>query len=70
MSIYDDLLRFNRGLLARVEHDIATLSPIARRAAAVDVKLIQDQFEVCQARLDIWYGRAWELHALWLDPEG
>ena len=34
MSIYDDLLRFKRGLLARIERDLATLSPIARMAAS------------------------------------
>jgi two-component system response regulator ResD len=23
-----------------------------------------------QARLDLWYMRTWDLHGLWLDPEG
>ncbi len=34
LSIYDDLLRFKRGLLARVERDLPTLSPIAQSAGS------------------------------------
>jgi hypothetical protein len=70
MSIYSDLLRFKRGLLARVERDLPTLSPIAQRAAAEDFQIIRDQLEGYQARLDLWYGRVWELKGLWLDTEG
>jgi DNA-binding response OmpR family regulator len=70
MAIYGDLLRFKRGLLARVERELPTLSPIAQRAAADDVKIIEDQLEGYQARLDLWYRRVWELQGLWLDPEG
>ncbi|HEY8739220.1 MAG TPA: winged helix-turn-helix domain-containing protein [Candidatus Dormibacteraeota bacterium] len=69
MSIYDDLLRFKRGLLARVARDLATLSPIARRAASIDFKIIEDQLEGYQSRLDMWYRRVWELQGLWLDAE-
>src|ERR1700737_3974095 len=69
MSIYDDLLRFKRGLLARVERDLLTLSPIAQRAAAADLRIIEDQLEGYQARLDLWYQRVWELKGLWLDPD-
>jgi len=42
MSIYDDLLRFKRGLLSRVGRDLATLSPIAQKAAAQDLTIIED----------------------------
>ena len=70
MSIYDDLLRFKRGLLARVERDLTTLSPIARRAASEDLAIIQTQMDGYQERLDLWYRRVWELQGLWLDPEG
>lgn len=70
MSIYDDLLRFKRGLLARVERDLPTLSPIARGAASEDVAIIRDQLEGYEARLDLWYRRVWELKGLWIDPEG
>ena len=70
MSIYDDLIRFKRGLLARVERDLATLKPPARQAASQDLKIIEDQLEGYQARLDLWYRRVWELKGLWLDPEG
>lgn len=70
MSIYDDLLRFKRGLLARVERDLSTLSPIAQKAASQDLVIIEQQLEGYQARLDLWYRRVWELKGLWLDPEG
>jgi hypothetical protein len=69
MSIYDDLIRFKRGLLARVERDLAALPPIAQKAAAADLQIISDQLEGYQARLDLWYRRIWELHGLWLDAE-
>src|SRR5205807_8759075 len=60
MSIYDDLLRFKRSLLARVERELPTLSPIAQRAAAQDLTIIEEQLEGYQARLDLWYRRVWE----------
>jgi hypothetical protein len=69
MSIYDDLLRFKRGLLARVARDLPTLSPIAQSAAVDDLRIIEDQLEGYQLRLDLWYRRVWELKGLWLDPE-
>jgi DNA-binding response OmpR family regulator len=69
MSIYDDLLRFKRGLLARVERDLSTLSPIAQKAASQDLLIIEQQLEGYQARLDLWYRRVWELKGLWLDPD-
>jgi hypothetical protein len=45
MSIYDDLIRFKRGVLARVERDLAALPPIAKKAAAEDLQIIADQLE-------------------------
>jgi len=69
MSIYDDLIRFKRGVLARVERDLTPLPPVARKAAAEDLRIIGDQLEGYQARLDLWYRRVWELQGLWLDPE-
>lgn len=70
MSIYDDLIRFKRGLLARVHRDLPGLSPIAQRAASIDLKIIEDQLEGYQVRLDLWYRRVWDLQGLWLDPDG
>jgi len=70
MSIYADLLEFKRGILDRVRRDVASLQPPARKAAAADVQIIEDQMHGYQARLDLWYSRIWELHGLWLDPEG
>jgi len=70
MSIYIDLLEFKRGLLDRISRDLAKLGPVARRAAEVDVTIIQSQMQGYQKRLDLWYRRVWDLHGLWLDPEG
>src|ERR1700680_683969 len=70
MSIYADLLEFKRGILDRVRHDIAGLQPIAQRAAAVDLGIIEDQMLGYQERLNLWYSRIWELQGLWLDPTG
>jgi DNA-binding response OmpR family regulator len=70
MSIYADLLEFKHGILDRVRRDVASLQPLARKAAEADVQIIEDQMQGYQARLDLWYGRIWELHGLWLDPEG
>jgi Transcriptional regulatory protein, C terminal len=70
MSIYADLLEFKHGILDRVRREVASLQPVARKAAEADVQIIEDQMQGYQARLDLWYGRIWELHGLWLDPEG
>ena len=69
ISIYDDLIRFKRGLLARVERDLAGLPEVAQKAASEDLQIIVDQLEGYQERLDLWYRRVWELHGLWLDVE-
>jgi len=66
MSIYADLLEFKRGLLRRVERDMATVRPPAQKAAAVDLEFVEAQMRGYQERLDLWYGRLWELHGLWL----
>ena len=70
MSIYADLLEFKRGLLDRVRRDIVTLRPDAQKAAAVDLRIIDDQMQGYQKRLDLWYKRIWDLQGLWLDPTG
>ena len=70
MSIYADLLEFKRGILDRVRRDLTKLQPVARRAAEADVKIIESQMEGYQKRLDLWSRRVWDLHGLWLDPEG
>ena len=70
MSIYADLLEFKRGLLERVRRDIVTLRPDAQKAAAVDLRIIDDQMQGYQKRLDLWYKRIWDLQGLWLDPTG
>jgi DNA-binding response OmpR family regulator len=70
VSIYADLLEFKRGILDRVKRDLAGLQPLARKAAAVDVQIIEDQMQGYQARLDLWYRRIWDLHGLSLDPQG
>ncbi len=70
MSIYADLLEFKRGILDRVRRDIAALRPVAQRAAAMDLGIIDAQMQGYQMRLDLWYSRIWELQGLWLDPTG
>ncbi len=69
MSIYADLIEFKRGILARVARDLANLQPVARKAAAEDVAIIEAQMLGYHKRLDLWYARVWELHGLWLDPD-
>jgi hypothetical protein len=70
MSIYADLLEFKRGILGRVRRDIPNLQPVAQKAAAIDLEIIEAQMQGYQERLDIWSRRLWELQGLWLDPEG
>ncbi len=70
MSVYADLLRFKVGLLERVQRELPKLKPVAREAASVDLVIIEQQMLGYQARLDLWYERVWELHGLWLDPDG
>lgn len=70
ISIYADLLRFKRGLLARVDRDLTALTPVARQAASVDLELIRAQMDGYQSRMDLWYRRVWDLQGLWVDPEG
>jgi DNA-binding response OmpR family regulator len=70
MSIYADLLEFKRGILVRVQRDIANLKPPAQKAAATDLEIIEAQMLGYQERLDLWYRRLWELQGLWLDPTG
>jgi DNA-binding response OmpR family regulator len=70
MSIYADLLEFKRGILGRVERDVANLRPKAQEVAAADLKIIESQMHGYQERLDLWYRRVWELQGLWLDPAG
>ena len=70
MSIYADLIHFKVGLLDRVKLELAKLDPIAQSAAGADVNFIEAQMAGYHARLDLWYQRVWQLHGLWLDPQG
>src|SRR5579884_366740 len=70
MSIYADLIRFKQGLLERVRRELPKLHPVAQAAADVDVAFIEAQMAGYYDRLDLWYQRLWELHGLWIDPEG
>jgi len=67
MSIYSDLLEFKRGILQRVRQDIAKLQPLAQKAAAEDLRIIEVQMQGYQTRLDLWYQRLWQLDGLDLD---
>jgi hypothetical protein len=70
MSLYVDLLDFKRGILDRVGRDIASLHPIARKAAEMDLRIIEQQMVGYQRRLDLWSARLWDLQGLRLDPTG
>ncbi|MGD0044956.1 MAG: hypothetical protein ABSE84_31920 [Isosphaeraceae bacterium] len=70
MSIYDDLIRFKLGLLERVRRELPKLHPVAQGAVDRDVAFIEAQMAGYHARLDLWYQRVWQLHGLWLDPDG
>ncbi len=70
MSIYADLIKFKRRILDQVRRDITKLAPVAQKAAEADVRIIEGQMVGYQNRLDLWYQRLWDLHGLWLDPEG
>jgi DNA-binding response OmpR family regulator len=70
MSIYADLLEFKRGILDRIRRDLANLQLAARKAAAIDLEIIETQMHGYEERLDLWYRRLWELHGLDLDPAG
>jgi hypothetical protein len=70
MSIYDDLIRFKLGLLARVNRELPKLHPVAQKAADEDVNFIETQMSGYYDRLDLWYQRVWKLQGLWLDPNG
>ena len=70
ISIYADLLEFQRGILARVRRDVAGLAPQAQTAAEADLEIIETQMHGYQERLDLWYSRIWELQGLWVDPSG
>jgi hypothetical protein len=52
MSIYADLLEFKHRILDRVRRDVASLQPLARKAAEAD-QTIEDQIQGYQARLDL-----------------
>jgi two-component system response regulator AdeR len=70
ISIYVDLLEFKQIILNRVNRDISKLQPPAQVVAATDLEIIESQMRGYQARLDLWYRRLWDLHGLWVDPEG
>jgi len=70
MSVYADLIQFKLGLLDRVNRDLPKLNPIAQRAAADDLVIIENQLEGYRRRMDLWYERLWDLQGLWVDPEG
>lgn len=70
MGVYADLIRFKMGLLERVKRELPKLHPVAQGAAATDLAIIESQMLGYHTRLDLWYGRLWELQGLRLDPDG
>ena len=70
IGVYADLIRFKVGLLERVRREVPKLHPVAQKAAATDLAIIEGQMRGYQSRLDLWYRRLWELQGLQLDREG
>ena len=70
ISIYDDLIRFKLGLLARVERELPKLPLVAQKSAQIDITFIELQMGGYYSRLNLWYERLWNLRGLWLDAEG
>lgn len=69
VGIYDDLIRFKLGLLARVEKELPKLHPVAHPAVHEDTAFIRSQMEGYYERLDLWYQRIWTLRGPWIDPD-
>ena len=69
VSVYADLLSFKHRLLDRVRSELLNFSPQVQEAAKKDLRIIEDQMEGYQARLDLWYKRIWELHGLYVDAD-
>ena len=57
MSIYDDLIRFKLGLLARVRRELPKLHPVAQSAADVEVASTDAQRAGHYTRPDPWAQR-------------
>ena len=70
ISIYGDLLEFKRGLLERIRSDLTRLPTVARRAAEVDLRIIEDQMEGYRKRFELWNRRIRDLDGLALEQEG
>ena len=69
VSAYADLMSFKHRLLDRVRSELLNFSPQVQEAAKQDLRIIEDQMEGYQARLDLWYQRIWELHGLYVDAD-
>lgn len=54
ISLYSDCLNFKLGVLHRVEREIRKLTPVAQKAASVDIEIIEDQLEAYHERCDLW----------------
>jgi len=67
MSVYEDLIRFKLRLLDRINRELVKLPKVAQAAAATDLAIIEHQMAGYQNRLDLWYGRLWDLEGLRLD---
>ena len=70
IAVYADLLRFKTRLLSRVHRELETMLPVAQKAAAEDIGIIEAQMHGYETRLALWYKRLWQLQGLDLDEEG
>lgn len=67
LSIYSDLLTFKRGILDRIQRDVAKLQPEAQKAASKDLEIVEDQMLSYEKRHALWTKRAKELRGLFVE---
>jgi hypothetical protein len=62
ITIYSELIIFNRRSLDRIEADTTTMAAATRsEVTRSDQAMLRQHIERLQSRVDFWHGRLWEL---------
>lgn len=70
IAVYDEMIDFKEGLLARVRTHLMSLPAAARQDVTDnDIVLIEDQLSRYRRRLEYWYAKQWDLERLSIDSE-
>lgn len=70
IAVYDEMIDFKEGLLARVRTLLMSLPAAARQDVTDnDIVLIEDQLSRYRRRLEYWYARQWDLEGLSIDSQ-